>query len=322
MSRIRARTGFTLIELLVVIAIIAVLIGLLLPAVQKVRESAARTQCTNNLHQIGIGLQTYHDAYSTLPPGCHSAYDKRWYWSWMAYILPYMEQQNLYNAADTVAQKNFDPWTSGNPAMGSPQKMYICPMDPRNESQTYLGQPQAGNLGVSPGGIAFTMYLGNAGTSNGGYGSVPGKYTRDGVLYVDSAVRMTDIKDGTTNTIMVGDRPPSQDLDFGWWFAGWGFNGSGVGDVLMGSRETAFPLVASQTWGVYDPQGKPCPAGNIGLRPGYIWNDCDVTHWWSNHVGGVNFLMCDGSVHFLTYDADAILPALSTRDGGEVVTLP
>jgi prepilin-type processing-associated H-X9-DG protein len=145
------------------------------------------------------------------------------------------------------------------------------------------------------------------------------------VLFQDSLIRLTDIKDGTSNTLMVGERPPSQDLDFGWWFAGWGYNGSAVGDNVMGAREVPMISIVSQYWGVYAPNGQTCAANNpnnVGLRPGIVTNNCDVTHWWSNHTGGMNALMCDGSVHFLTYSADNILVALQTRNSGEVYQLP
>jgi prepilin-type N-terminal cleavage/methylation domain-containing protein/prepilin-type processing-associated H-X9-DG protein len=298
------RSGFTLIELLVVIAIIAVLIGLLLPAVQKVREASFRTRCQNNLHQIGIALQSYHDANARLPPGSVSS-GTYWYWSWMAFILPYLEQQNLYTQANTYATTvSNNPWAY-NPALGTPNKSVVCPMDPRGETQTIAYNPSY--FGVN-GNIAFTMYLGNSGTRGGPTPSY------DGVLYLDSRVRMTDIKDGSSNTIEVGERPPSQDLNFGWWFAGWGYNGTSTGDVVLGAREVEYTTSSYLT--------TTCPSTNIGLQPGNITNPCDQTHWWSNHAGGVNFLMCDGSARFLMYSADNILPALSTRDGGEVFNIP
>src|SRR5205807_2589678 len=131
------RSGFTLIELLVVIAIIAVLIGLLLPAVQKVREASINSKCKNNLKQIGLALQMYQQADPTgrFPPGVSTTWDPRWYWSWMARTMPYIEQQNLYVVADTFSQGNFNPWAP-NPALGKPMSILICPMDPRGEAQT------------------------------------------------------------------------------------------------------------------------------------------------------------------------------------------
>jgi prepilin-type N-terminal cleavage/methylation domain-containing protein/prepilin-type processing-associated H-X9-DG protein len=311
-SRRQNRRAFTLIELLVVIAIIAVLIGLLLPAVQKVREASLRARCQNNLHQIGIALHAYHDINATLPPGTTTS-GTYWYWSWMARILPYIEQDNLYSQANTYATTvSNDPW-SPNPALGVPLRSYFCPMDPRGDP------PVANNpsyFGVN-GTIAFTSYLGNSGTAGGSTA------TYDGVLYADSQVRLTSITDGTGNTIAVGERPPSQDLNFGWWFAGWGYNGTGTGDVVLGSREAQYTTSGYlKMYANGTTIGENCPATNVGLQPGNITNPCDQTHYWSFHPGGANFLMCDGSARFLQYSADSILPALSTRAGGEVFTMP
>jgi prepilin-type N-terminal cleavage/methylation domain-containing protein len=296
--------GFTLIELLVVIAIIAVLIGLLLPAVQRVRESAINTQCKNNLHQIGLALHAYHSANDTLPPGINYRDARKVYWSWMAYILPYMEQENLWNAA---VASGLGVW-SGNPAEGKHMKCYICPMDPRSEIQLVMNTNPWGVVGP----IAFTMYYGNSGTKS---------RANDGVLYIDSRVRLTDITDGTSSTLMAGERPPSVDLDFGWWFGGWGYDGSAIGDNLMAARDPGYPASLA-TWNTLGLDGRPCPTSNIGLLPGVVYNPCDQTHYWSHHPGGVNFLMCDDSVRFVPYSANPILPALSTRNGNEVFTLP
>jgi hypothetical protein len=301
----------------------------------------------------------YHDAYTVLPPGSHSQYDAHYYWSWLALILPYMEEGILYAEADSVAHlgngANYYTWGisqgsaslnaiagNGNPGLGAIQKNYICPMEPRSAAQLNINNPSI--TGVN-GPIAYTEYLGNSGTNGGvsypsGYqdsGSWHGgspKPARDGVFWASSTgdppngvIRLTDITDGTSSTIMAGERPPSLDLNFGWYFAGWGYNGSSDGDVLMGSRDTYYAQGLSGYYGIFDQNNKPCSTANIGFRPGTMYNPCDETHWWSNHPNGGNFLMSDGSVHFLDYSIDAnlsspVFPALCTRAGGETVSLP
>jgi prepilin-type N-terminal cleavage/methylation domain-containing protein len=316
MRKRRFRSGFTLIELLVVIAIIAILIGLLLPAVQKVRDAAARTQCANNLHQLGIGLHNYHDTYDKLPPGVAYEYPY-YYWSWMAVMMPFFEQDNLWNQADAWARTTPDTWngtnpayhwwpwggfwlspqTPANPALGVRIKILNCPSDGREDS-ILPGSAWGGN-----GNVAFTGYLAVAG--------IQGDYSEGsqqaGILYWTSKTRLTDITDGTSNTLMIGERPPSADLIYGWWFAGAGFDGSGVGDVLMGARSTNYATSLG------------CPTSLVGLRPGKITNPCDQVHFWSFHSGGSNFCLGDASVRYVSYNADPILPLLCTRDGGEII---
>src|SRR5262245_1313300 len=296
MSRPTRRRGFTLIELLVVIAIIAVLIGLLLPAVQKVREAAARSRCQNNLKQIALGCHNYHDTYKRLTPGVTTSGTYS-YWSWMAMILPYVEQDNLYKQAEAYAKTvSSNPW-SPNPALRVVVPIYTCPSDLRPLTATDAG-------GLT---IAFTSYMGVSGTSGNGP-------TADGVLYARSSVRLTDIKDGTANTLMVGERPPSKDLWYGWWFAGWGYNGTGTGDVVLGSTETGY---CSSVWTYAGNTPYRCPTTKIGLQPGSVFDDCDQMHFWSLHAGGANFALADGSVRFVTDSANSVLPALCTRNGGE-----
>jgi len=312
------RAGFTLIELLVVIAIIAILIGLLLPAVQKVRDAAARIQCINNLKQHGLALHAYHDANQGLPKGNSpwSAATSAPYegsWTWMAQILPYVEQDNAYRAARAFATgggSNYYSWY--NPMCPVKQKIFTCPADSRG-TQVCPGPSVGLPAGADQ---ALTCYLGNSGTTSTSF---------DGVLYMNSKVRLTDITDGTSNTIMVGERPPSSDLDFGWWFAAYGYDGQGNCDGLMTSNDVA---AANYFMNTANAVGTPIPcdttnvALKVGLQPGQPKYFCDGSHYWSFHTGGALFLMGDGSARFMSYTSNSILPALSTRNGGEVVTLP
>ncbi len=308
----RRRSGFTLIELLVVIAIIAILIALLVPAVQKVRDAAARTQCVNNLKQMALATHNYHDVYKQFPSGVAYTYPY-YYWSWMAQMMPFFEQAPLYNQANAWARQPgggypWWPWgdfwdspqTPANPALGTIVPILICPADGR-ENATMSGT----QAGIYPGSsVAFTGYLANAGTPQGN-GTYNGG-TDNGVLFWTSKTRIADITDGTSNTILIGERPPSQDLYYGWWFAGAGYDGSGVGDVLMAARTTNYAAALG------------CPASSVGFQVGNINNTCDQCHWWSPHTAGGNFAMSDASCRFLTYQANLVLPQLCTRNGGEV----
>jgi prepilin-type N-terminal cleavage/methylation domain-containing protein len=303
------RSGFTLIELLVVIAIIGILIALLLPAVQKVRDAANRIKCENNLKQIGVALHNYHDTYGVLPAGTNHhtptdtpplGPDYHTYWSWMAQILPYVEQQNLYKQADDWARIGThwnDPWgPPSNPAQYTPMPVYSCPNDSRDLTASFApGQP-GGSDSID---VAFDGYLGVNGLDH---------LHHEGVFFQDSNIAFKDITDGLSNTLFVGERPASEDLVFGWWFDGWGQNGTGSSDVVLGVRE----LNRQSGYGY-------CPRGPYMFKPGDLNNNCDQFHFWSLHAGGANFLFGDASVHFIPYSADNILPALATRAGGEVV---
>jgi prepilin-type N-terminal cleavage/methylation domain-containing protein len=335
----RSRRGFTLIELLVVIAIIAILIGLLLPAVQKVREAAARTQCINNLKQQGLALHNYHDVNGTLPRGNYdwatapgpNQPPRQGSWTWMTYILPYIEQGAAWDKAGQFANSggvNYYSWY--NPILALPMKMYTCPADPRGSPIICPGS----TYGL-PVNISMTSYLGNAGQRS--YGALPGQW--DGVLFANSQVRLVEIIDGTSNTILVGERPPSADLDFGWWFAAYGYDGHGVADCLMTSADVACPagLVAQFTPGAVSGTIA-CDTTNynlkVGIQPGKVTVMCDSGHYWSYHPGGALFLMGDGSCRFLSYAAGmtiagtfngtqrTVLSCMSTRAGAEVFTQP
>jgi prepilin-type processing-associated H-X9-DG protein len=303
--------------------------------VQKVRAAAARTQCQNNLHQMGVALHNYVSDYHKFPSGSHSIYDQYWYWSWMAKILPYMEQSNVYYQAQAFASTNNNPWAP-NPALGETQVNYVCPSDPRGQAVSVVNNPNYAAYSGVNGPIAFTEYKGNSGTNGGsgsyGSGSTPvtSGPTLDGVLYVDSQVRFSDITDGSSNTLLVGEQPCSEDFNFGWWFAGWGYNGSGTGDVVLGSREiymlgSGYLQNYDLSTGTTSAPNPACSVAQVGLQQpvgqvGQYASPCDMQHFWSFHSGGCNFLFADASVHFLPYAANNILPALATRNGGESFT--
>jgi prepilin-type N-terminal cleavage/methylation domain-containing protein/prepilin-type processing-associated H-X9-DG protein len=292
-----SRRAFTLIELLVVLAIIGALIGLLLPAAQKVRAAADRARCANNLRQIGLALHHYHDAQSTLPPGVTSRQPGEPFprMSWLTRLLPYLEQEPLWRA--TVAAYTYQRTPYLDPphvGFGMPVKTFACPADSR------ALEPKPTHFGLR---AALTSYVGVLGTAWD---------QTDGVLCLDSRVRLTDITDGTSNTIVSGERPPSADFWYGWWYAGYGQAGTGSGDMLLGARER------NRGGGFVTHY----PPGPYHFGAGRVTEQCDLFHYWSLHSGGAYFLFGDGGVRFLPYSADAVLPALATRDGGEVVEVP
>jgi prepilin-type processing-associated H-X9-DG protein len=293
------RHAFTLIELLVIIGILGVLVGLLLPAVQKVREAAARAKCQNNLKQLGLALHQYHDDQGALPPG-HRSFahpDRMPFSGWTLSALPYLEQQPLSDNALAAYRAWFIPFVNPpHSGLSTVVRVFTCPSDPR--VVTAQVSQRTKTL------VAFTSYLGVSGRDYS---------TRDGVLYQDSRVRFEEVADGLSNTLMMGERPPSADLQFGWWYAGVGQRLTGSAELILGVREANLQLVVS---------GSKCGPGNYPFKPGSFADPCAMFHYWSPHPGGANFLLADGSVHFLRYGANDLLPALASRAGGEVAALP
>jgi prepilin-type processing-associated H-X9-DG protein len=349
-----------------VIAIIGVLIALLLPAVEKVREAAQGTQCANNLKQIGLApprlprREWNRSALDNNPAFDHLATQKYWMLRWMTRLLVYLEQDNLWRLTDQQEDdksislpSRYDPWyqkagVQVYVGLGTEQKVFSCPADNRTllaEAVTEYGTKYT---------IGFTSYQGRNGICHRGGHTIPGN-TGDyptlnnevdpttgqltgmnGMLspYQNywtgsyfGGVRMGQALDGLSNTLIVGERPPSKDLICGWWFAGFGISGDGDGDVVLGISER----FGDGFMGYHDPQGKPCSKGSpdpndpaaYKLSPGSLTNQCDQFHYWSLHAGGANFCMADGSVRFLSYAVSPIVQrALATRDGGEVFDLP
>jgi Protein of unknown function (DUF1559)/Prokaryotic N-terminal methylation motif len=287
------RAGITLVELLVVMAVIGLLVGLILPAVQKVREAASRTSCRNNLKQVGLALHQYTDTARVFPPGMsyRDGKDPYPFLGWHARILPYIEQDGLWRetVAAFAADRDF-LHVPPHVAAGKIVSAYGCPSDSRTS------RPNIFRRGT-------TSYVGVEGLS---------QFERTGILHLDSRTAPADVSDGLSYTLLVGERPPSADDEFGWWYAGWGQGKNGSAEMLLGVREvrTFLPYVTQ------------CIRGPYEFRPGRISDPCDALHFWSVHPGGAHFLIADGSVQFLRYSAAPLMPALASRSGGETVPVP
>jgi prepilin-type N-terminal cleavage/methylation domain-containing protein/prepilin-type processing-associated H-X9-DG protein len=323
-SKVLRRRGFTLIELLVVIAIIAILIGLLLPAVQKVREAAARMQCSNNLKQIALAAQSYHDSFKVFPTnGPQATYDMNGAnWSWLARILPYMEQDTLYKSlgignspTPTLAQANTASLAAGGPGLAAGIKTFQCPSDsstrqPRNNCAD-IGGPvgQTNYKGVCGcnwawGSFAPVKTPGAPPPNNGNNGLDMGNgifYRTDGVPGTPGhgSITLTDVTgaDGTSNTFLAGEDVPA----YNQWCA-WPYSNAAVGTC-------AIPLNNGLA------QGQP-GFGNPGDWP-------DLYSFRSKHTQGANFAMADGSVRYIPENIDiSIYRGLASYNGGEVVQVP
>jgi prepilin-type N-terminal cleavage/methylation domain-containing protein/prepilin-type processing-associated H-X9-DG protein len=300
MATLRHRAGFTLIELLVVIAIIAVLIGLLVPAVQMARESGARAQCLNNLKQIGLALHNYHDAYRAFPPGYVSGHDAEGNdtgpgWGWAAHLLPYLEQRGLANSI------RFDQPIEA-PANSGPRVMslsaYLCPSDSAPPNWTAVRRDSTGNPLGAICSVASANYVGVFGISEPG---VDG----EGIFFRNSKISIKDITDGTSTTLMVGER------SFRLAEATWVGAVSGA-EITPGPGSPAPPGVWNSSGTIlghtFEGAGGPGAPGT------------EVNGFSSAHPGGAHFLFADGHVGFLLESLDhRVYMALSTRAGGEAV---
>ena len=290
----RSRRGFTLIELLVVIAIIAVLIALLLPAVQQAREAARRTQCKNNLKQLGVALHNYHDTHNALPPGwvgiTNGAPDIYGMnaWGWCSRLLPQIDQGPLYN------QINFSS-RMDSPANATQRVTSIaafrCPSDVA-PGTTWTIQTTSGTNLVD---LGVANYVGVFGISNidNCVGLPNSPCLGEGTFFQNSSILFRDFSDGLSNTITVGEHKTRRDSGFNWTstWAGVAANGSDAIVRILGSTDHT-----------------PNASNN------------HIDDFSSYHVGGAHFLMGDGAVRFVSTNIDlGVYQHLATRGAGDIV---
>jgi prepilin-type N-terminal cleavage/methylation domain-containing protein/prepilin-type processing-associated H-X9-DG protein len=291
--------GFTLVELLVVMAIVAVLVGLLLPAVQRVREAAHRSRCCNHLKQLGLAHQHYHDAHGSFPPGYVSDFDDAGDdtgpgWGWAAFVLPQLEQDAVFRAI------HFDRpiEDAANIARLTVLPVFLCPSDDPPPVWTAEKHDVAGNSLGAICDVASASYVGVFGVSEPG---VDG----EGVFFRGSRIGVKDISDGTSQTLLVGER--AHQLGPATWA------GAVTGASLVPPPGSMSPP------GVWDSAGMVLGHTHEGSGgPGAPGSE--VNNFASRHPQGANFLFADGHVDFLhTAMNHEVYKALSTRAGGEPV---
>jgi prepilin-type N-terminal cleavage/methylation domain-containing protein/prepilin-type processing-associated H-X9-DG protein len=309
--------GFTLIELLVVIAIIAILIALLLPAVQQAREAARRSQCKNNLKQIGLALHNYHEQFRTFPPGnIDDGTGDREAWAWGAFLLPLLDQASLYNQLDVTGRRLTDMLTGPDRSLSqTPLDVFRCPSDITKETDESIptnrhfdGCATGSGCGSADDTSSFFVS-----TSNyiGVYGTDPSNNDplNDGVLFNNSRILFKHIKDGSSNTFAVGER--DYECGAGAW---------------IGARNPP----GADAWGRHHNQGRVNVRMNDTTTHNGSWckghpsgdgicHMCDEG-FGSPHEGGAHFVMCDGAVRFISENINFTLyQNLGKRNDGNVI---
>jgi prepilin-type N-terminal cleavage/methylation domain-containing protein len=309
-----SKRGFTLIELLVVIAIIAILIALLLPAVQQAREAARRTQCKNNLKQLGLAFHNYHDTYTKFPNGSHPTptYPGGGYhMGWAPKVFPYIDQATRVNAMEGFYPNPISylgPWRidtaphNGTSTIWGPVEVFACPSSAQGNTASDI-TTFAWNKGQ--GALHYRAISGTADNISNPTDPTTHRFSKTGIIYPESATRIADIIDGTSNTIMLAEYSSSE---------GW-----------SAATKTGWGGLQPWTWGMYwyvDTRRLTLDSKHIqypiNSKIATFWNN--ATPMKSYHVGGIQILLGDGSAKFISENIDfELLKALGTRAGGEVV---
>jgi len=314
MARGPRRPAVALIDVLAVIAMLGTLMGLFLGALQKVRDSSSRLACQNNMRQIGHAILQFNDQKRYYPPSQDGIASNSN--TWLKLILPYVGYESaapwdaiqLYVCpADREARSLvFESPSALAPSKSTPAMSALCV----NGTTSKSAQMTSAYI-TSSGSIKYacSSYVAVVSSKN-----VNGPY--DAVMYPLSRTRSTDITDGSSNTVIVGERPPSRDLVWGWWASPF------RGDVTMGSANMyQFPIVTLGRASSTSPGTNTavnCPAVPY-FGPGTLDHVCDVQHFWSLHPFGANWLFADGSVQFIQYRAALQIPKLSTRADSDVI---
>lgn len=317
-----AGAGFTLVELLVVIAVIGILAGLLLPAVQRARESARRTGCTNNLKQIGLAMHAYHDAFSVFP----SAYvadtvhpqrdpttlDGPLGYAWGQLLLRHLEQANVADQFDS----RLPCWDPANSRPASAKlAIYLCPSSSGSREPFAVRNQTGATLAV----FSRSHYVANAGNDEPWGSGLPDYASvADGPLYRNSATRFADVTDGLSNTVFIGEH--SSVLSDKTWV------GVVPGAVVCANNPQRFPITSCDLAAtLVNVHSGPAPSEIdpiTGFAPIHPPNSplCHVCQMYAEHTGGANVLLGDGSVRFISqFIHQPTWAALSTRAGGEAV---